>query len=97
MHHYKDTLEAYINIRIFKEYNPPYLPPGGFYLDIQVLPIPSNARKEMDQDTIIINGTEIKRNGPFLSAHCETKSDIARTLICLMALSGLDEEESVPE
>ena len=97
MHHYNDTLEAYINIRIFKEYSPPHWPPKGFYLDIQGLPMSGSARKETDQDTIIINGTEIKRNGPFLSAHCETKSDIARTLICLMALSGLDEEESVPE
>ena len=97
MHHYKDTLEAYINIRIFKEYNPPYLPPGGFYLDIQGLPIPSNPRKETDQDTITVNGVEIKRSGPFLSAHCETKSDVARTLICLLVLSGLGEEQSVPE
>ena len=97
MHHYKDTLEAYINIRIFKAYSPSHWPPKGFYLDIHGLPMSGNARKETDQDTIIINGTEIKRNGPFLSAHCETKSDIARTLICLMALSGLDEEESVPE
>lgn len=97
MHHYKDTLVADINIRIFKEYSPPYLPPGCFYLDIQGLPMSGSTRKETDRDTIIINGTEIKRNGPFLSADCETKSDIARTLICLMALSSLGEEESAPE
>lgn len=97
MHHYKDTLEADINIRIFKENNPPYLPPGGFYLDIHGLPAPSAVRKETDQDTITVNGVEIKKNGPFLSAHCETKSDVARTLICLLVLSGLGEEQSVPE
>lgn len=97
MHHHKDTLTADINIRIFKEYNPPYLPPGGFYLDIQGLPIPSSSRKETDQDTIVINGVEIKKSGPFLSAYCETKSDVARTLICLLVLSGLGEEQSVPE
>lgn len=97
MHHYKDNLTADINIRIFKEYNPPYLPPGGFYPDIQGLPIPSSARKETDQDTIIINGVEIKKSGTFLSAHCETKSDIARTLICLLVLSGLQGGQSAPE
>ena len=97
MHHYKDTLEADINIRIFKAYSPSHWPPKGFYLDIQGLPMPGNPRKETDQDTITVNGVEIKKSGSFLSAHCETKSDVARTLICLLVLSGLGEEQSVPE